>query len=73
MKKSTHRKRVSIEIDDALIMSLKELTGIQNVSEIVDLALRDMLKRCQLRRFDSIRHEGMWEGDLDELRKGRYL
>jgi len=66
------KKKTTIDIDDELIMELRELTGIQDVSEIVDLALRELLKQCKRKKLLALSGKGVWEGNLDELRKGRF-
>jgi hypothetical protein len=41
------------------------------LKEIIDLALRELINRLRRKRLLSIRHKGLWEGNLSRLRKKR--
>jgi Arc/MetJ family transcription regulator len=64
--------RTNIELDDELVKELGKITKIKTKKELVDKALREFYRQCQIRKLDSIRGKGLWEGDLDEWRKGRF-
>lgn len=64
--------RTNIVLNDALIEQARELTGLQAKREIVEEALRTLV---QIRRQEGVRRlrgKLHWEGDLDELRRGRF-
>jgi Arc/MetJ family transcription regulator len=63
--------RTTIVIDDHLMREAFCVTGLKTKREVVDLALRTLLRRsaqAEIRRFRGKLH---WEGDLDAMRRDR--
>jgi Arc/MetJ family transcription regulator len=63
--------RTNIVIDDKLMDSALEATGLKTKHEVVELELKTLLR---LKRQEDIRRfQGRlkWEGDLDQSRVGR--
>jgi Arc/MetJ family transcription regulator len=60
--------RTNIEIDDAAMAELLKRTGLKTKREVVDLALKRLLKLE--RQKDILQLWGIgWEGDLDKMRR----
>ena len=62
--------RTNIEIDDHLIEEAQQLTGLKTKREVVDAALR-MLIRIEKANILDLAGKVHWEGNLDESREGR--
>lgn len=63
--------RTNIEIDDALMLEARRLTGIKTKREMVDLALRELVARHRRLGILELRGRVHWEGDLEKSRRGR--
>jgi Arc/MetJ family transcription regulator len=63
--------RTNIEIDDELLSQAMTATGLSTKRATVEEGLRLLVRlRRQAKAFGALRGLG-WEGDLDEMRKGR--
>jgi Arc/MetJ family transcription regulator len=63
--------RTNIVIDDKLMRDALKATGLKTKREVVDQALRTLLrlsKQAELRKFRGKLH---WEGDLEAMRLDR--
>lgn len=60
--------RTNIEIDDATLAELLERTGLKTKREVVDMALKKLLKLERQKDILDLRGIG-WEGDLDKMRR----
>ncbi len=63
--------RTNIVLDDDLIEQARQLTGIKTKKELIDEALRIMIRLRQQSQARLLRGKLHWEGDLDELRRSR--
>jgi Arc/MetJ family transcription regulator len=60
--------RTNIDIDDALLDEARELTGIKTKREVVERALRELIRvnrQAELRKY---RGKLPWEGDIEAMR-----
>lgn len=64
-------KRTNIVIDETLVDRAKTLTGIRTTREVVDFALKELVKRTRLQDLLALRGRVQWEGDLDKMRSRR--
>ena len=65
--------RTNIELDDQLIRTLQEKTGIKTKRELVDHALRELERRLAISEIKSLRgivKDGGWDPEYD-YREGR--
>jgi Arc/MetJ family transcription regulator len=63
--------RTNIEIDDELLSQAMTATGLSTKRATVEEGLRLLVRvRRQAKAFAALKGLG-WEGDLDEMRKGR--
>jgi len=64
-------KRTNIVLDENLIEAGLKATGLKTRKELVDFALRDLLRREAQMKILELKGTVHWEGDLSEMRKGR--
>ena len=63
--------RTNIDIDDALMAEAMKATGLSTKKAAVEEALRYFVETHRQRRALDRLHGIGWEGDLDEMRRGR--
>jgi len=63
--------RTNIVLDDALIERARKLTGIKTKREVIQEALRTLIKLHEQSEIRQLRGKLKWEGNLDEQRKSR--
>ena len=64
--------RTNIDLDDALVSEGLKVTGLRTKRELVDLALRELVRRKEQAEILELEGRFEWHGDLEELRKGRF-
>jgi Arc/MetJ family transcription regulator len=64
-------KRTNIVLDEALVEAGLKATGLKTRKELVDFALRDLLRREAQKKILELKGKVHWEGDLSEMRKTR--
>ncbi len=64
-------KRTNIVLDENLVEAGLKATGLKTQRELVDFALRDLLRRESQRKILDLQGKVRWEGDLSEMRNGR--
>lgn len=62
--------RTNIVVDSQLIDVGREATGFKTRRELVDFALRELLRHKQQEKILTLKGRVSWEGDLDEMRTG---
>ncbi len=63
--------RTNIVLDEELVASAKELTGITTTKGVVHHALAELVRHKRQRELLALRVRIEWEGDLDEMRRAR--
>jgi Arc/MetJ family transcription regulator len=63
--------RTNIILDDELVNEVKQLTALKTKKDVVDLALSELLKQLRRKKLLSIRHPGLWKGNLAQSRRRR--
>ena len=63
--------RTNIELDDRLVSEGLKLFRCKSKRELVHLALKELLKSVKRKEILRLRGQVQWEGNLDELRRGR--
>ena len=63
--------RTNIVLDSKLIEVGLKATGLKTRRELVDFALRELLRHEQQKELLSLKGKLTWEGDLGEMRTGR--
>ncbi len=64
--------RTNIVLDDEIIREAKGLTSLKTKKDIVDLALRELVKHLKRKKLLTMKRKGLWEGNLREMRKKRF-
>lgn len=64
--------RTNIVLDDEIIREAKGLTSLKTKKDVVDLALRELIKTIKKKKLLSLRRKGLWEGNLGEMRRKRF-
>ena len=64
--------RTNVVIDDALMEEARRLTGLKTKREIVDQALRLLVRLRSQERIRALRGTLAWDGDLDAMRDARF-
>jgi len=63
--------RTNIVLDDQLVARAQKLTGIKTKRELVNEALRTLIRLHEQAEVRSLRGKLNWEGNLSELRQAR--
>ncbi len=63
--------RTSIALDDDLVEKCQEATGIKTRRELIDYALRELLRHEEQRKLLELKGAVEWEGDLAAWREDR--
>ena len=63
--------RTNIVLDVNLVEAALEATGLKTRRELVDFALRELLRHDQQKRLLALKGKVTWEGNLEEMRTGR--
>lgn len=64
--------RTNIVLDDDLVDKAMKCTGIRTKKELVNFALRELLKRRERKSILRLEGKLCWEGDLEDMRKDRF-
>jgi Arc/MetJ family transcription regulator len=64
--------RTNIDLDDQLMETARQLTGIKTKRAIVEEALRVLIRLHRQADIRSLRGKLRWEGDLGEMRESRF-
>lgn len=63
--------RTNIVLDDKLVAEGMQVTGIKTKRELVDYALRELLRHTDQEKILKLKGKIHWEGDLSHSRKTR--
>ena len=63
--------RTNIVLNEILVGKAKNATGLKTIREVVDYALRELLRHRRQRDILKLKGQLNWEGNLAEMRQGR--
>jgi Arc/MetJ family transcription regulator len=63
--------RTNIVLDTQLVEAGMKLTGLKTKRQLVDHALRELLRHEKQAKLLELRGKVEWDGNLDEMRAGR--
>lgn len=63
--------RTNIELDEKVVNEAMKLTHISTKKEVVDFALRELVKKLKRKKLLSLEGKIEWVGNLAEMRKGK--
>jgi Arc/MetJ family transcription regulator len=64
-------KRTNLVLDEHTLDEARRLAGERTSSGVVNLALRDLVRRIKARRILDLAGSGLWEGKLSQMREDR--
>ena len=63
--------RTNIVLDDVLVKRAQKLTGIRTKRDVIDTALRTLVRLQEQSSIKDLRGKLHWDGNLSESRQGR--
>ena len=64
--------RTNVVIDDELMAAALESTGLKTKRAVIEKALQTLVQMKAQEKTRSLRGKLQWEGNLSELREGRF-
>jgi Arc/MetJ family transcription regulator len=64
--------RTNVVLDTDLLDEAGRLTGLKTKKDVIVCALQELIKQRSRKRLLTIRHAGLWQGDLNALRESRH-
>ena len=64
-------KRTNLVLDEEILEEALRLAGVKTYSKVVDMALRDFIRRAKARRILELKGSGLWKGNLSAMREDR--
>jgi len=64
-------RRTNLVLDERLVNAAKALTGIRTTRQVVDYALRELVRHRRQRYLLNLKGRIHWEGDLSKMRRAR--
>ncbi len=65
-------RRTNVILDETLLEEAVRLTGERTYSAIINRALQEMVRRMKVEEgLKTLSGSGWWEGNLEEMRRGR--
>jgi Arc/MetJ family transcription regulator len=64
-------KRTNLVLDERLLEEATRLSGEKTYSRAVERALDEFVRRIRARQILTLAGSGLWEGNLDEMRRDR--
>mgnify|MGYP002630299985 CR=1 FL=1 len=64
-------KRTNIVLNEKTIAKAQKVTGIGTQREVVDFALRELIRRHEISRLMELQGKVDWDGDLTGMRSER--
>ncbi|MDP2858170.1 MAG: type II toxin-antitoxin system VapB family antitoxin [Bacillota bacterium] len=63
--------RTNIELDEELVDEAMKLTHIKTKKELVNYAIRELVRKAKRRKLLELEGKVEWTGNLAEMRKSR--
>ena len=64
--------RTNIELDEKLVREAMRLFEKKTKKELIDFAIREIVRREKAKGILALEGKVKWEGNLREMRKGRF-
>lgn len=64
--------RSNIVLDQEIVEEAKKLTSLKTKRDVVDFALKELVKQLRRKKLLTLRRKDLWEGDLSQSRKKRF-
>ena len=63
---------ISTEIDGNLLAEAMKISGLNTEAAVLNLALKEYLRKNELKKILKYRGKNIWEGDIEEMRTARW-
>jgi len=63
--------RTNIDLDEGLVARGLLLSGLRTKKELVNMALREFIRKNDQKKILELRGKIQWQGDLELMRKSR--
>ena len=63
--------RTSVNVDNALLVKAMKISGIKTKTAVLDLTLREYLRKNTMKQLLKYRGKNIWEGDIMEMRSAK--
>lgn len=63
--------RTNIELDEGLVDEAMKLTHMKTKKELVNYAIRELVRKVKTKKLLEIEGRVEWEGDLADMRRSR--
>ena len=64
--------RTNVVIDEKIMKKAKNYTGLKTKKEVINYAPQELIKRKERKEILKLAGKLHWEGDLNEMREGRF-
>ena len=64
--------RTNVVIDEKIIKKAIKYNGLKTKKEVINYALKELIIRKERKEILQLAGKLHWEGDLDEMREGRF-
>lgn len=65
-------RRTNIELDEDILKEAMELTNMKTKKEVVNFAISELVRRLKRKKLLELEGKVDWEGNLEEIREGRF-
>lgn len=63
--------RTNIDLDETLVTRGLQLSGLRTKKDLVNMALREFIRKNDQKKILELRGKIQWQGDLDLMRQSR--
>ncbi len=64
--------RTNIDLDEGLVSRGMLLSGLRTKKELVNMALREFIRKSDQKKILELRGKIQWQGDLNSMRESRF-
>lgn len=66
-------KRTNLVLNEHLLDEARKISGLKTWSDVVNLALGELVRRRTVARIDQFHNSDIWESNLDVTRRDRHV
>jgi Arc/MetJ family transcription regulator len=60
--------RTNVDLDDTLVNQAMKISGINTKKAVLNMVLKEYIKKNNLKRILKYKGSNIWEGNLEEMR-----
>ena len=64
--------RTNIDLDDKLMKEAMKISDFKTKKELINIALKEFIRRLKRKKILKYMGSGCWEGSLDKMRRSRF-